>query len=279
MATVRIDRAKVIQDALDILDEEGLDGLTMRALAKRLKIQAPSLYWHFANKQDLVDALADALMEPVARDLDLKASWQQVLTNLAHEIRHALLARRDGGRVFAGTYPPLGNILRVGGALMSCLRRGGGSAKFAAWGAFSASYFITGFVMEEQAFDQTKSYATMDLAARRKAILSFSSDSQSQAYRDALPALFDKDFDSRFEFGFTIILKGIESKLQEDPTGEKAAGSKRAARKGAKDRRGTAFIAKHVAGHESPAAFSLVNVALNPCGIVAAHSPIREIRI
>jgi TetR/AcrR family transcriptional regulator, tetracycline repressor protein len=231
MPTVRIHRVKVIQDALDILDEEGLDGLTMRALAQRLKIQAPSLYWHFANKQELVDALADALMEPVARKLDLQADWQQVLTNLAHEIRHALLARRDGGRVFAGTYPPLGNILRVGEALMSCLRRGGGSPKFAAWGAFSVSYFITGFVMEEQAFDQTKSYATIDLAARRKAILSFSSDSHSQSYRDALPALFDKDFDTRFEFGFGIILRGIESQLKEDPSGEKAAGSKRTPRK------------------------------------------------
>jgi TetR/AcrR family transcriptional regulator, tetracycline repressor protein len=226
MTTVRIHRGQVIQDALDILDEEGLDGLTMRVLAKKLKIKAPSLYWHFANKQELVDALADALMEPVARELDLQADWQRVFTNLAHEIRHALLARRDGGRVFAGTYPPLGNILRVGEALMSCLRRAGGSPKFAAWGAFSASYFITGFVMEEQAFDQTKSYSTIDLAARRKAILSFSSESHSQAYREALPALFDKDFDSRFEFGFSIILRGIVSKLKEDPSGDKAAASK-----------------------------------------------------
>jgi TetR/AcrR family tetracycline transcriptional repressor len=226
MATVRIDRGKVVQGALDILDEEGIDGLTMRALAKKLKIQAPSLYWHFSNKQDLVDALADALMEPVGRKVDVKASWQSVFTNLAHEIRRALLARRDGGRVFAGTYPALGNILRVGEALMNCLRGAGASPKFAAWGVFSASYFITGFVMEEQAFDQTTSYKTVDLTARRKAILSFASESHSQAYREALPALLDKDFDSRFEFGFSIILRGIESKLKEDPSGEKSGASR-----------------------------------------------------
>ena len=226
MATERIHRGKVIQDALDILDEEGIDGLTMRALAKRLKIQAPSLYWHFANKQDLIDALADALMEPVARKLDARANWQSVLTNLAHEIREALLARRDGGRVFAGTYPALGNILRVGEALMSCLRGAGASAKFAAWGAFSASYFITGFVMEEQAFDQTTSHKTVDLGARRKAILLFASESHSQVYREALPSLLDKDFDSRFEFGFSIVLQGIAAKLKEDPSGEKAGSSR-----------------------------------------------------
>jgi TetR/AcrR family transcriptional regulator, tetracycline repressor protein len=226
MTTVRIQRGKVIQEALDILDEEGIDGLTMRALAKKLKIQAPSLYWHFANKQGLVDALADALMEPVARKLDAKADWQAVFTKLAHEMRQALLARRDGGRVFAGTYPILGNILRVGEALMSCLRRAGASPKFAAWGAFSASYFITGFVMEEQAFDQTKKYATVDMRARRKAILSFSSESYFQAYTEALPALFDKDFDTRFEFGFSIFLQGIESKLKEDPCAEKGGASR-----------------------------------------------------
>src|ERR1700691_274562 len=227
MAAVRIQRSKIVQEALDILDEEGIDGLTMRALAKKLKIQAPSLYWHFANKQELVDALADALVEPVARNLDTKAEWQVVFTILAHEIRQALLARRDGARVFAGTYPALGNILRVGEALMSCLRRAGASAKFAAWGAFSVSYFISGFVMEEQAFDQTKSYKTMDLGARRKAILSFSSESHfSHVYREALPALFDKDFDGRFEFGFSIFLRGIESKLKEHAIGEKAAVSR-----------------------------------------------------
>jgi len=213
----------VIQEALDLLDEEGVEGLTMRALAKKLRIQAPSLYWHFANKQELVDALADALMEPVARNLDPQAGWLAVFTSLAHEIRHALLARRDGGRVFAGTYPALGNILRVGEALMTCLRRAGGSAQFAAWGTFSATYFITGFVMEEQAFDQTKSYSRLDLRARRKAILAFSSESHSPVYKEALLALLDKDFDSRFEFGLSIFLSGMESKLREGFSGSKTA--------------------------------------------------------
>src|SRR5260370_28603336 len=51
----------IVQAALTLLDEVGLEGLTMRRLATALKIQAPSLYWHFPNKQALLDGMADAI--------------------------------------------------------------------------------------------------------------------------------------------------------------------------------------------------------------------------
>ncbi|MGP1667261.1 MAG: TetR family transcriptional regulator, partial [Rhodanobacter sp.] len=52
---------------MDLLDQAGLDNLTMRRLADALQVKAASLYWHFANKQALMDAMADALMAQVAR--------------------------------------------------------------------------------------------------------------------------------------------------------------------------------------------------------------------
>src|ERR1700688_4158094 len=58
--TVALKRQGVVRTALRILDEVGLDGLTVRKLASELGVQAPALYWHFKNKQALLDEMATA---------------------------------------------------------------------------------------------------------------------------------------------------------------------------------------------------------------------------
>ena len=74
-----------------------------RKLAQALNIQAPSLYWHFNAKQALIDGMADALVENVARHCPSDQTWDEQVRHLALEFRQALLQRRDGARVFAGT--------------------------------------------------------------------------------------------------------------------------------------------------------------------------------
>ena len=52
-----LDRAQVVTAAIELLDEVGLDGLTLRRLAQELGVQAPALYWHFKDKQELLDQM------------------------------------------------------------------------------------------------------------------------------------------------------------------------------------------------------------------------------
>lgn len=148
---MRIVKDEVVATALRLLDEAGLEGLTMRKLADALKIQAPSLYWHFANKDALLEGMADALMEPVARNNPDGEAWDVRLMCIAGEIRQALLSRRDASRVFAGTYPVSENVLRVGSCFVGCLTEAGADHRMASWGAFTVLYFIIGFAIEEQA--------------------------------------------------------------------------------------------------------------------------------
>ena len=54
---------RVVDVAIALLDADGLDALTMRKLATRLGVQAGALYWHFASKQALLDAMADRFLE------------------------------------------------------------------------------------------------------------------------------------------------------------------------------------------------------------------------
>lgn len=62
-----LSRARIVDTAIVLLDESGEPGLTFRALAERLSTGAGAIYWHVANKDDLVDAACDAI---VAATLD-----------------------------------------------------------------------------------------------------------------------------------------------------------------------------------------------------------------
>lgn len=66
----RIDRKQVVDTALRLLNEVGLDGLTLRGIAKELNVQAPALYWHFKNKQELLDEMATEMVRRMAGSLE-----------------------------------------------------------------------------------------------------------------------------------------------------------------------------------------------------------------
>ncbi|HEY9291632.1 MAG TPA: TetR family transcriptional regulator, partial [Microlunatus sp.] len=57
-----LDRQVVIRTALELLDSEGLDGLTLRKIAAALDVKAPALYWHFQSKQQLLDEMATSML-------------------------------------------------------------------------------------------------------------------------------------------------------------------------------------------------------------------------
>lgn len=151
---MKIVREDVVTKALALLDEVGIEGLTMRKLAEALKVQAPSLYWHFPKKIALLEAMADALLEPVGRGLPEAQPWEERLRVIAGDLRRALLSRRDASRVFAGTYVPNENTLRVGSLIHECLVAAGLDDRRASWGVFTFSHFVTGFAIEEEALRQ-----------------------------------------------------------------------------------------------------------------------------
>ncbi|MEK8169181.1 TetR family transcriptional regulator [Streptomyces sp. M19] len=117
---MQLRRADVLSGALALLDEGGLEGLTMRRLAARLDVQAGALYWHFTNKQALLDAMADKLIEGVGENLP-PGPWDEQAAALAHRLRAALLAHRDGARVLAGTFVTESHTLTAGHAAMDIL--------------------------------------------------------------------------------------------------------------------------------------------------------------
>ncbi|MDQ1830608.1 TetR/AcrR family transcriptional regulator C-terminal domain-containing protein [Massilia scottii] len=140
------------------------------------------------------------------------ASWRDAVGATARAVRAALLARRDGARVFAGTYVVTDNVLRVAESMIGPLRTAGASTRMAGWGAFSILYYVLGFVMEEQALAPAAA-APIDAASRRGPF----EELAAQRYPHVLAAmddLFDMDFEARFEAGLDLILTGLDVKMK-----------------------------------------------------------------
>ena len=119
-----LDRGEVVRVALQLLDELGLDGLTMRRLAQRLGVTAASLYWHVRDKDELLSLLAETITAevPVA---DPGRPWRDELWRLALEYRRVARSHRDAARVLAATPPAGPERLRRIEAQLDLLRRAG----------------------------------------------------------------------------------------------------------------------------------------------------------
>ena len=64
---MQLHKRDVVDQATELLDYYGIADLTMRRLARELDVTPGALYWHFANKQELLGAVADRILAPVAR--------------------------------------------------------------------------------------------------------------------------------------------------------------------------------------------------------------------
>jgi AcrR family transcriptional regulator len=93
-------RSDVVEHALEVLDRHGLADLSMRRLAADLGVQPSALYWHFANKQALLAAVADEVLRRGRRPVPA-GTWDEQVTAEAHALRDAMLAYRDGAELVA----------------------------------------------------------------------------------------------------------------------------------------------------------------------------------
>ncbi|NOK16764.1 TetR/AcrR family transcriptional regulator C-terminal domain-containing protein [Corallococcus carmarthensis] len=205
---MRIQREQVVAAAWTLLDEHGLEGLTMRVLAKALSIQAPSLYWHFPGKQALLDAMADSLVRDVARTLTAESPWEPVVRTVAEELRRAFRSHRDGARVYAGTFVVSEHTLRIADTLIGALTRAGFDSRTAGWAAFTALDYVLGFTIEEQGL------AAQEVEAKeREGALRQLASARYPHAAGAVDAILDRDFDRRFAFGLDLLVEGIRARL------------------------------------------------------------------
>jgi AcrR family transcriptional regulator len=162
----------------------------MRRLARELDVSPGALYWHFANKQQLLGAVADRILECVA---DVSGDWRDRVTGICRGLRDALLSHTDGAELV--------------------------SASFAAGQSEAMARVLTrlGRAADEAGVEPERA----ELAARTVVhyVLGFTADEQSRLQWDAAGAtladgqsVWSEDADARFAFGLGLLVDGIAAR-------------------------------------------------------------------
>jgi AcrR family transcriptional regulator len=139
----------IVKAALAVLDADGLQGLSMRHIAKTLDTGAATLYWHVGSKEGLLDLLFDHIIgEQPVPDPD-PARWQQQLRDVARTMRATILGHRDIVALSIGRTPMGPNALRYADRLLAILLAGAIPEPLAVTAQRLLFSIVNGFTMDE----------------------------------------------------------------------------------------------------------------------------------
>src|SRR5437899_5621699 len=93
-----LSRERLVGAALELINEDGLDALSMRALADRLDVKAASLYWHVRDRRELLELLAESILETV-RPTRGRSGWRTAVLDAGAALRERVRAQNDASRI------------------------------------------------------------------------------------------------------------------------------------------------------------------------------------
>jgi AcrR family transcriptional regulator len=204
--TERLSRDRILEAALQIVEREGLDALSMRRLAQALDVWPMSVYRYFQDKDALLDAMAATAAGEITPPSDAD-SWQDQLSALLHDAQRAISASAGiGGRLPRAFLDP--EALKLSEAGVAILQSAGFTDAEAARAWHALWSYTFGFATFRLA-------PSADEAARRMraAIAALPADDYPAltAAADELAAAFAAD--AEFDFGVRMVLEGLAASL------------------------------------------------------------------
>src|SRR5271166_2350691 len=203
-----LSRARVLEAAVALADEAGLEAFSMRGLAQELGVVPMALYKHVANKEELLDGMVDVIFSEIelpSGHLD----WRSAMRRRAISTREALQRHSWAIGMMESRHPGPAN-LRNHNAVMGCLRKAGFSFKMAIHAYSVQDAYIYGFALQEK----DTGFQTLDSAgeaAQRRAQTIGSLDDYPYL-AEIVKELPKSGYDNAVEFawGLDLILDGLE---------------------------------------------------------------------
>ena len=154
-------RADVVAHAVELLDTHGLGALTMRRLGTELGVQPSAIYHHFENKQTLLAAVADEILERVPATRTA-TDWADRVREVCAGLRGAMLACTDGADVVATVWAFGLGAQRPADELEEALVDAGAPAELVAVASRTLLHYVFGHAFEEQTARQAISAGAVD---------------------------------------------------------------------------------------------------------------------
>lgn len=207
-----VTRYEVVRTAVRLLDEVGLEGLTLRRLGAELGVRAPTLYWHVRNKRELLDLMAEALMadaipESLERPLPGQPwwDWLSVRTTAGY---HALLRHRDAALVAAGNRPTVDALPKIE-AQMDVLVTAGFPPIEALQVFLTLGSYVGGCALEVQ---QEARRTPENLAADRDVFEHMRDEERFPNLAAATSGITESVSDRNFHYGLDLLIAGLRAR-------------------------------------------------------------------
>jgi TetR/AcrR family tetracycline transcriptional repressor len=112
----------IVDEAIRLLNEAGLDGVSLRKLAARLGVKAPSLYWHFPDKAALMSAVMERIFNGCLDSVPDLRDWRDWMRSFGSILWRTQQSVRDFGRLITTTDVPASQLARTAERIRSRIR-------------------------------------------------------------------------------------------------------------------------------------------------------------
>jgi Transcriptional regulator len=219
----QISEDKILEASWELLGEEGIEKFSLRRLADRLGIQAPSLYWYFKSKQNLYQSLANQVSKIILEEFHSEGDWKEQLMGIAGTVRSVLSRYPCSAQLMMMTLPHEADIIRFNNRLLLCVESTPLKRDQKMQVVTTLVNYVYYFVLD--AYQHERSISAI-LKEQGEGALPGEEmirllDSMSEADAGLFRRMFTSGLfelmgtDSSFEFGLKLILLGIEQVIKE----------------------------------------------------------------
>jgi AcrR family transcriptional regulator len=207
-----LSRDEIIRAALMIVDEDGLDALSMPRLARTLECGTMTVYGYFSNKADLLEALLATVMGEVTLPVGADGDWETRVVEWIRNLRRALLAHPISPLLTRHEVTKTPAVLRQLDAALRVLRDGGFERDTAVRALYALIAYTFGFVQFE--IPRVHEQPREDYVRDWRQVVAGGGPEYAELDQ-MIEALVTVADDTQFEYGLQRLVSGLRASLPE----------------------------------------------------------------
>ncbi len=206
----------MLESAIELADEVGIESLTIRKLASRLGVKPMSIYHHVANKNEILDGMIDLVFSEIDKPRT-DTDWKTAIRHRCVSARAVLGRHGWATPLMESRKAPGPETLQHHDAVIGCFRRAGFSIELTAHAYALIDSFVYGFAMQEANLPATSGAELADLAETIIEPLPAADYPHLVELANEHVTRPDYDFGNEFSFGLELILDGLEATATQAP--------------------------------------------------------------